>query len=55
MGEEHKVNYILDDNNVKPIADIEEIPTTIETETIATPFNELLKTIEKHSDEIVKK
>ena len=52
--EEDNVNDILYDNNVKSIADIEEIPTTIETETIAKPFNEILKTIEEQSEETVK-
>ena len=51
---EDKVNDILDDNAVKPIADTEEIPTTTETETIAKPFNEILKTIEEKSEETVK-
>ena len=37
---------------IKPIADIEEVPI-IETETIETPCNEILNTIEEKPEETV--
>ena len=57
MSEEDNVHDRSDNNNndnsdderlmlIKPIADIEEVPT-IETETIDNLFNELLKRIEE--------